>query len=108
VSTVIALVACEVAEVSDTEADCESVEVVAASVRICVDICEVVAGLAKLAGCVLLSTDCPETPTSELLAVGDSLVLLCIGTSIGAAVDASVGPPVDMSVVVARRGSAVA
>jgi hypothetical protein len=102
VSTVIAPVACEVAEVSDTEADCESVEVVAASVRICV------AGLAKLAECVLLSTDCPETPTSELLAVGDSLVLLCIGTSIGAAVDASVGPPVDMSIVVARRGSAVA
>jgi hypothetical protein len=106
VSTVIALVACEVAEVSDTEADCESVEVVAASVRICVDICEVVAGLAKLAGCVLLSTDCPETPTSELLAVGDSLVLLCIGTSIGAAVDASVGPPVESTCRLSSREEA--
>jgi hypothetical protein len=108
VSTVIAPVACEVPAASDAEVDCVVVEMAGASVRVCMDVCAVVAGLAKLARPVPLSTGCSETPASELLAVGDSLVLLCSGTLIGSAVDAPVGPPVDMSVVVARRGSAVA
>jgi hypothetical protein len=89
---------------------------VAISIRICDNIRVVVAGLAKLAGSMLLSTDCSETSAFELLAAGDSLVWLCVGMSIGSLVGSevdqllscSLGSSGDSFVVVARTGSAVA
>jgi hypothetical protein len=104
-SAVVELVASGVADVSSPETDRVFVEAVAASVRVRMDICAVVVGFAGLA---LLSMDCSDTSASETLAVGDSLLLLCVGTSIGLLVGSSVDSTVDSSVVVARTGSAVA
>jgi hypothetical protein len=100
---VIAPVACEVPAVSGTEADCVFVDMVAASLSVCVNVCAVVAGLAKLAGPVLPSTDCSKVSAIELLAAEDSLLLLWVGTS----VRSSVGSSLDSSVVT-RTASAVA
>jgi hypothetical protein len=103
------LVACEVPDVSSPDTDRLSVGAVTASVRVRVDTCAVVAGLA---GLVLPATDCSEKSVSELLAVGDSLLLLCIGTwfasLVGSSLGSSVDSSIDSSVVITRTDSAVA
>jgi hypothetical protein len=105
----IELVACEVPDVSSPDTDRLSVGAVTASVRVRVDTCAVVAGLA---GLVLPSTDCSEKSASELLAVDDSLLLLCVGTwfasLVGSSLGSSVDSSVDSSVVVTRTDSALA